>query len=65
MLIKMSIKWMVDVIPLSNKARHHLCHRKCEQGLVLNREISNLPSEFLFLPHENFGDLYCFVFEDR
>ena len=31
-------KWMVDVITLSNRARHHLCHNKSEQGLVLNNE---------------------------
>ena len=55
----MSTKWMVDVITLSNRARHHLCHNKREQDQVLNNEVNNLPSEVLFLAHANFGDLYC------
>ena len=38
MLTKMSTKWMVDVITLSNRARYHLCCNKSEQGLVLNNE---------------------------
>ena len=45
MLMKTSTKWMVDVINFPNSARQHLCHKKSEQGLVLNREVNNLPSE--------------------
>ena len=48
MPMKMSTKWMVDVITLFNNARHHLCHKKSGQGLVLRREVNNLPSEFPF-----------------
>ena len=70
-LTKMSTKWMVDVITLSNRARHHLCHNKSEQGLVLKNDRwiichqSSKPSEVPFSPHANFSDLCCFVSENK
>ena len=33
---EMSTKWMVDVITLSNSERHHIRHRKSEQGFICN-----------------------------
>ena len=55
MLMKMSTKWMVDVITLSNNARHHLCHKKSEQGLICNQSFYSYPMQIL--------EIYVVVFQ--
>ena len=49
------LEWL-DAFTISYVATPQLTLNACEHGWVQNGNISDLPSEFLFLRHTNFGD---------